>query len=57
LIQIKGAAHPLTAERLHLLTSVHRATAYRVMQELGRVWKHESGTEVKFTDSGAALFA
>jgi hypothetical protein len=24
---------------------------------LGRLWRHESGTYVKFTDSGAALFA
>jgi hypothetical protein len=24
---------------------------------LGWVWRHESGTYVKFTDSGAALFA
>jgi len=24
---------------------------------LGWLWRHESGTYVKFTDSGAALFA
>ena len=24
---------------------------------LGRLWRHESGTYVKFTDSGAALLA
>ena len=30
---------------------IERATA------LGRLWRHESGTYLKLTDSGAALFA
>jgi hypothetical protein len=32
-------------------TGIERAIA------LGWLWRHESGTYVKFTDSGAALFA
>ena len=32
-------------------TGIERAVA------LGWLWRHESGTYVKFTDSGAALFA
>ena len=32
-------------------TGIERAIA------LGWIWRHESGTYVRFTDSGAALFA
>jgi hypothetical protein len=35
------------AKQLHRLRAI----------ELGWLWRHESGTYLKFTDSGAALFA
>jgi hypothetical protein len=34
-----------------ILSEIERAIA------LGWLWRHESGTYVRFTDSGAALFA
>jgi hypothetical protein len=44
--EMKGRAEPA-----EYLAGIERAIAK------GWLWRHESGTYVKFTDSGAALFA
>jgi len=41
----------LQQEAVATITGIERAIA------LGWLWLHESGTYVKFTDSGVALFA
>jgi hypothetical protein len=43
-------------EILRTLCGVFRAALARAI-ELGWLWRHESGTYVKFTPAGADLFA
>jgi hypothetical protein len=68
LVEIANAAEAMQDGRIHIelinapfLAAGGSADDFRAGIEraiaLGWLWRHESGTYVKFTDSGAALFA
>ena len=68
LVELANAFEPVQDERVHIekinapfLAAGGSGEDFRAGIEraiaLGWLWRHESGTYVKFTDAGAALFA